>query len=1232
MVAVSGAQDSSGTSKHRQTEPSPQHTRNVPLQTLLTTTQSKLWCPDFDLTLRILAIVRLFAAIYSNIQDCDEVFNFWEPAHYLHYGTGLQTWEYAPQYSIRSWAYVLVHAIVTSIFEFAMTTNKIQVFYMTRAVLAIVSAFTEATMVQAIADHLHPRIARYTLLFLVLSPGMFAASTAFLPSTFAMYTTTWAFALWLQPSSRRNTWMFTCISALGAIWGWPFAAILVVPFIVEQLMSANRLTRFIWMLEGSAIASVAILGPLLLIDRLFYKRWVVAPLNIVLYNILGGQDRGPSIYGTEPWHFYFANGLLNFNLAFPCALACFPLLIAALRISPSLIYADISRFKLYGQAGHLTLCFSLFYGWLAIFTLQPHKEERFLFVVFPIICFCAAYSLYLARGIAETLFLIVKPLRPKAAILSSWITPGVLVLYGIVSILRIHAGYWHYHAPFDVYTAVAAASPPAAAIDQQLTLPEAANRTVAVAGQLGRTDPQIAEILDELLLKDNFDGFAYVERRQKRMFSDYVEGMNDVNREEHDRYWPLDKCDYIVDTSPRLTDTASDQRQYDASATEPHYAWDTEHWEQVYCRPFLDASKTGFPQRAFSIPGQRQPHPHPQLQLQLQAMTLQHAQLSDPESNLENKIASVRSRIEVERKCKAGAESMLLKLVDANAIQQCRLSALDAQRRLDFLSLEMLKLQQRRQLAFGVAIEPEFADYTPTPVPFAASASAAAARLDRDRDSVSFYAGILQPGPPQSRSSFSSLSMLPSNGSSAAVTDNGARQLHTSVSHSVISAHSGSNGSAAAQSSALTPGQDYSPSPLASRTATVSSLNAVSRRGSSNVLGSLLNSLGIRRSMQELPLSSSGMPFGSLSSVNEGLAVSTTLPLTKHFGFLCTDTPITSDKVKFKLSDVLTRLDVEQHVRQGTERMLLATGIAGGSSNTNLADPENSSNASSTTTKRRQEVEDKMIEANARVNLLSKAVARYQGLYVNDESDGMTLSEMPASPGSPTLPYARPPAMQFTGKLTISPISAMGLPGKKSSKTDLYVVVRIDGNQRAKSRTSRGKWSDQLIITVDKASDVEIAVYEKNGTILALLGFSLEDLCEELNAAAGNSSSAGGPLTTFSLGSPMIESTPSNPIAIPSTTNQAENAALASASAPSAPVSTLAAAAAHQPTKQAAGIEAYLDMEPMGQILVRLNFVRDEKPKKTANVGVQRQRNVQKVFVRQGHKLGAIHSYQTDSE
>lgn len=41
-----------------------------------------------------LGMLRYMSATSNIIHDCDEVFNYWEPLHYLLYKSGFQTWEY----------------------------------------------------------------------------------------------------------------------------------------------------------------------------------------------------------------------------------------------------------------------------------------------------------------------------------------------------------------------------------------------------------------------------------------------------------------------------------------------------------------------------------------------------------------------------------------------------------------------------------------------------------------------------------------------------------------------------------------------------------------------------------------------------------------------------------------------------------------------------------------------------------------------------------------------------------------------------------------------------------------------------------------------------------------------------------------------------------------------------------------------------------------------------------
>lgn len=62
---------------------------------------------------------RIISALVQPISDCDEVFNYWEPTHLLlHHAdspastSSFQTWEYAPQFALRSYFYVIIHAAI----------------------------------------------------------------------------------------------------------------------------------------------------------------------------------------------------------------------------------------------------------------------------------------------------------------------------------------------------------------------------------------------------------------------------------------------------------------------------------------------------------------------------------------------------------------------------------------------------------------------------------------------------------------------------------------------------------------------------------------------------------------------------------------------------------------------------------------------------------------------------------------------------------------------------------------------------------------------------------------------------------------------------------------------------------------------------------------------------------------------------------------------------------------
>lgn len=121
---------------------------------------SQVWAPEGSTAFKCLLSARFCAALLSNISDCDETFNYWEPVsnklcrrwssyrdyggslppitmlwwmywqmHYLLYGTGMQTWEYSPLYAIRSYAYLWLHALPACLHAHVLQTNKVTPHY-----------------------------------------------------------------------------------------------------------------------------------------------------------------------------------------------------------------------------------------------------------------------------------------------------------------------------------------------------------------------------------------------------------------------------------------------------------------------------------------------------------------------------------------------------------------------------------------------------------------------------------------------------------------------------------------------------------------------------------------------------------------------------------------------------------------------------------------------------------------------------------------------------------------------------------------------------------------------------------------------------------------------------------------------------------------------------------------------------------------------------------------------
>lgn len=181
------------------------------------------------------------------------------------------------------------------------------------------------------------------------------------------------------------------------------------------------------------------------VNAFFYHKVVIASWNIVLYNVFSGSDRGPSIFGTEPWDFYARNLVLNFNIWAVLAVAAAPLLFLTW-VSGAHATTKQTTFR-------MAVFISPFYLWLSIFTLQPHKEERFMYPAYPFLCFNAAIAAHLILshlGSSDSKTLVGKiPAKLKVFVAATVVLASVNV-----GLLRILGTVTAYKAPLEVYKAL----------------------------------------------------------------------------------------------------------------------------------------------------------------------------------------------------------------------------------------------------------------------------------------------------------------------------------------------------------------------------------------------------------------------------------------------------------------------------------------------------------------------------------------------------------------------------------------------------------------------------------------------------------------------------------------------------------------------------------------------------------------------------------------------------------
>lgn len=380
-----------------------------------------------------------------------------------------------------------------------------------------------------------------------------------------MYGVMLSFGAWYR---NRHSDAIT-LAALSVILGWPFVIMIYVPLALDCFMKIGLFSTVLYGLRALCIFLV----PSVIVDYYFVKKWTVAVLNIVLYNTT--TTRGSTLFGVEPWTFYFHNGTLNFSVAF--ALSFLGLLLAV-------VFRKWWKDTISKSSLELILYLLPLYIWLGLMLYLPHKEERFLFVIYPMICLSASLALVFLSEVFEVTmnaFLGFAFRSNRIRAIRKLTTILVFAIFLTLSFSRIFALTIYYRAPLQVYSTLNDELKSANALKD-------GNVNICVGKEWYRFPSNFflpQENAKYLFLKSGFCGQLPKPFEKVNGTSIIPSGFNQDNLEEWDRYVDISMCDYLVDLE------LPDQQ-------EEYYSRNGQ-WLTLYTAPFLDAKLSPLPHRAF---------------------------------------------------------------------------------------------------------------------------------------------------------------------------------------------------------------------------------------------------------------------------------------------------------------------------------------------------------------------------------------------------------------------------------------------------------------------------------------------------------------------------------------------------------------------------------------------------------------------------------------------------------
>ncbi|MFX0125675.1 MAG: hypothetical protein ACFFAE_18775, partial [Candidatus Hodarchaeota archaeon] len=398
-------------------------------------------------------IIRVFLAINSGgLVHPDEIYQSLEIAHDLKYGYGRIPWEFRVPTSpdqdgaARSYLFPLLYYYIFEIceivgipYQISGTLMVVRIFSATYCTLLIpiIYFFSKEFLPPQKSPHWYSLFATFLITFWFQFPffGIRTITNSFVtPIIFG------ALYLHLRTTNKKDSYssvkvVFSEFSA-GVLLGLACALrmdsiVFFAPFFLLRHQNSLKMI-FQYLLLGFGFGVMFFIQGLT--DLHFYGTFLASPINWYIFNIVEGKS---SIFGVRPFEYYFGRILIR-----PFYLINFLLLIGMLIFRIQTVRHKFSG-KIHDEWFFATLEL-LIWSLMSVLVLSSveHKEERFLFSLFPILMILFAVAMneyfliskdihrYLHTHIFPRFNLIRKPKQEELA----YIQLGILTLASLFAV------------------------------------------------------------------------------------------------------------------------------------------------------------------------------------------------------------------------------------------------------------------------------------------------------------------------------------------------------------------------------------------------------------------------------------------------------------------------------------------------------------------------------------------------------------------------------------------------------------------------------------------------------------------------------------------------------------------------------------------------------------------------------------------------------------------------------